>query len=52
MMIAAALPQKIALPRCAGLSVRAAMAITTALSPDSTMFASTMEPKALQNRGE
>jgi hypothetical protein len=50
--MAAALPQKIALLRCTGCSVRAAMAMTTALSPDKTILASKMEPKALQKTGE
>ncbi len=47
--MAAALPKKMALPRCSGFRLRAAIAMTTALSPDRTMLARMMEPNALQN---
>jgi hypothetical protein len=37
---------------CSGGSVRAAMAITTALSPDKMMLTQRMDPKAVQNTGD
>ena len=52
MTMAAALPQKIAFFCISGFKVRAAIAITTALSPDNTILANMMEPKALQKAVE
>src|SRR5204863_4931486 len=46
--IAAALPQKIALPCCCGGSERAASAMTTALSPDRMTIVKMIEPRAAQ----
>jgi hypothetical protein len=48
-IIAAALPQKIAVFCCFGYKLRGAKAITTALSPDNKIFSTIMDPNAIQN---
>src|SRR5438132_4352862 len=49
MMMAAALPQKMAFFCWAGGRLREASAITTALSPDRTMLVRMIDPNAIQN---